>query len=57
MGITNFNSLIFFDWCGYNTAERVLPFRQGGGSGVFVRRSVTYDYKSYCLSGKGEAVN
>ena len=24
------------------------------GSGVFVRRSVTYGYGGYCLSGKGE---
>ena len=31
--------------------------QRGGGSGVIVRRSATCGYESYCLSGKGGAVN
>ena len=58
MGISNYNSFGSF-----LTDVDIIPpkeFCLSGrvvGSGVIVRRSVTYGYGGYCLSGKGGAVN
>ena len=52
--IMNFNSFGYF----LTDVDIILPKKfclsgRGGGSGVIVRRSVTYSYGGYCLSGKG----
>ncbi len=56
-GNLEFNLVCFFTvHILLHSSSMALPFKQGGSS-VIVRRSDTCGYESYCLSGKGKAVN
>jgi hypothetical protein len=54
--ITNCILFVLFSGANILVAAKVLPFRQGICTGVFVRRSLTCGYEGYCLSGKREPV-
>ena len=59
MRITNYKlRILFFCRCRYSQfCGNGSAFQAGDFSGVIVRRSATYGYESYCLSGKGGAAN